>query len=215
MERTNIAVLDLGADHLKPSEIKALTNKLIVELINTEKFAVIEREQMHNILKEQGFQQTGCTSDACVVEVGQLLGVDKIVAGSIGEVAGIYLVSLRIVDVKTGKIIRTISEEIEGGLRDVVKRGIKNAAFRIANISIPGVHTKATRRRKVFKNLNVGCGAFSNLQIGTEVVIRMKSKAIVKGTITKNNKCFFLIDKGNEVISDIYKTYIADMVVYY
>ena len=41
---------------------------------------------MEDILKEQGFQQTGCTSDECVVEVGKIIGVQQMVGGSISKV---------------------------------------------------------------------------------------------------------------------------------
>ena len=38
---------------------------------------------MEQILVEQGFQQSGCTTNECMVEVGKLIGVEKIVSGSI------------------------------------------------------------------------------------------------------------------------------------
>ena len=38
---------------------------------------VIEREMMEEIIKEQGFQQSGCSTDECMVEVGKLIGVEN------------------------------------------------------------------------------------------------------------------------------------------
>ncbi|NIV04449.1 hypothetical protein GWN26_14740 [Candidatus Saccharibacteria bacterium] len=40
---------------------------MLDELFNTGKFRVLERAKMKEILKEQGFQQTGCVSTAWVV----------------------------------------------------------------------------------------------------------------------------------------------------
>jgi len=34
---------------------------------------------MEQILVEQGFQQSGCTTNECMVEVGKLIGVENIV----------------------------------------------------------------------------------------------------------------------------------------
>ncbi len=132
----NVAVLELDADGVTPSEARTLTNKLRSELFKTGRFAVIERNEMDNILQEQGFQSTGCTSQECVIEVGQLLGVRGMVAGSIGKVGSIYLVSLRLIDVAKGNLVKAADEEIEGDLAAVLRTGIGNAARKLADISV-------------------------------------------------------------------------------
>ena len=82
----NIAVLELDGKGISSIEASVMGDKLRSELIATGKFQVIERGQMEEILKEQGFQQTGCTSSECAVQAGQLIGVNKLVAGSVGKV---------------------------------------------------------------------------------------------------------------------------------
>jgi hypothetical protein len=54
------------------------------------------------ILTEQGFQQSGCTSDECAVEVGALLGVQYMVSGSIGRLGETYTIDAKIVSIETG-----------------------------------------------------------------------------------------------------------------
>lgn len=128
----NVAVLDLESDVMSRSECLTLTNKLRSELIRTGLFKVMERNQMESILKEQGFQQTGCTSDACMVEVGQLIGVDQLVAGHLGKVGGVYLVTLRVIDVAHGAILFSADQEVEGDAGELVKSGLKRAAEKLA-----------------------------------------------------------------------------------
>jgi len=70
VKKINIAVLDLEGKGISSIEASVLGDKLRNELILTEKFDVIERGQMQSILKEQGFQQTGCTSSECAIEAG-------------------------------------------------------------------------------------------------------------------------------------------------
>jgi hypothetical protein len=137
----NIAVLDLDADGVTGSEARTLTNKLRGELINTGKFTVIERGEMDNVLKEQGFQSTGCTSQECAVEMGQLLGVERMVAGSIGKVGDIYLISLRMIDVGKGSIFRNIDEEVEGDIAQVLRIGLYNAARKLAGLEADKVYS--------------------------------------------------------------------------
>ena len=71
---------------------------------------------MQQILEEQNFQLTGCTSDECAVEIGQLLSVNTMVAGSIGKVGATFSIVVRIIDVQTGKIDRTIIRGYRGEL---------------------------------------------------------------------------------------------------
>jgi hypothetical protein len=69
--------------------------------------------------------------------MGQLLGATSMIAGSIGKVGPIFLVSLRLIDVGTGKILQNVDVEIEGGIADVLRRGIPRIARKIAGQSVP------------------------------------------------------------------------------
>ncbi|MBF0431942.1 MAG: hypothetical protein HQK83_11720, partial [Fibrobacteria bacterium] len=56
---------------------------------------------------EQKFQVSGCTSNECLIEIGQLLGVTHIITGGIGKVGGIFTLNIRMIDISTGKIVHT------------------------------------------------------------------------------------------------------------
>ena len=103
--QTTIAVIDFDARDISASEVATLTDRFRDELTKTNQYTVIERGKMEEVLREQGFQQSGCSSDECVVEVGQLIGVQQMVGGSIGKVGTIYTLSARIIDVESGTII--------------------------------------------------------------------------------------------------------------
>jgi TolB-like protein len=134
-EKSNIAVIDLIGRGITDYEAQTLSDKLRGELINTGKYVVVERGQMANILKEQGFQRTGaCDDKSCMVEMGQLLGVKYMVAGSIGKIEQTYLISIRMIDVGKGNIVTNVEEEITGSLTDVLKVGIYNAARKLAGL---------------------------------------------------------------------------------
>jgi TolB-like protein len=120
--KTSIAVLPLGSNGISPSEALVLTDELLSVLVQSNVFTVVERGNMESILKEQGFQMSGCTSNECAVEAGKLLGVNKMVTGSVGKLGQIYNINLRLFDVETGEIEQNISQKHEGsieGLLDV------------------------------------------------------------------------------------------------
>ena len=53
--------------------------------VNTGLFTVGERGEMDSILKEQGFQASGCTDIECAVKIGKLLSANKMLVGEIGK----------------------------------------------------------------------------------------------------------------------------------
>jgi len=123
-----VAVLDFIGKGVSAEEASVLTDKLRGELVNSGTVQVIERGAMDEILREQGFQQSGCTSNECIVEVGQLIGVRFMVAGSIGKIEKTFLLSVRLINVATSKIEKNVQREITGTLTDVLKDAIAEVA---------------------------------------------------------------------------------------
>ena len=116
----SIAVLDFEGRGIAAIEAASLTDRLRSYLVQTDAITVVERGAMDQILREQDFQMAGCTSDECAVEIGQLLGVTRMVAGSIGKLGSIYTMDLRVVDVGTGKIIQSIIRDYRGEIEGLL-----------------------------------------------------------------------------------------------
>ena len=126
-----IAVVDFSGNNVSVGDCRALTDRLRSELFNTKYFKVIEREMMDEIIKEQGFQQSGCTTNECMVTVGKLIGVEKIVGGSISQVGNVYSVSARIVSIETGEIENTAVYDHTGNIGELLTKGMKRVAVRL------------------------------------------------------------------------------------
>ena len=102
-----VAVLDLEGRGISQLEAQTLSDRLSTSISKTGVVRLVERNLMEEILTEQGFQQTGCTSDECAVEVGQLLGVQYMVSGAIGKIGDTYTIDAKLVSVETGVVKRT------------------------------------------------------------------------------------------------------------
>ena len=126
-----IAVIEFEGNGISQTEAKSLTNRLRNELVSLDEYTVIERGKMEEILKEQAFQQTGCTSDECAVEVGKLLSVQQIVVGSIDKVGSVFSVSARIVDVESAEILRTATYDHKGEIDDLLIVGMKEVGIEL------------------------------------------------------------------------------------
>ena len=127
-----IAVIDFEANGISDGEARALTDRIRNELFRFKNFQVMERSFMEEILEEQGFQLSGCTSDECVVEVGRLIGVEQMLGGSISKIGNVFTVSARIVSVETGKILKVSSYDYKGDIGGLLTQGMHEAAAQLA-----------------------------------------------------------------------------------
>ncbi len=126
-----IAVLDFEGLAILEMETRALTNRLRGNLVKTGEYQVIERGKMDEILEEQGFQLSGCTSEGCIVEAGQLLGVEMMLAGSFSLVGATYSVEMRLIDIETGTITKSANFDMRGEIDDFLTEGMISAVNKL------------------------------------------------------------------------------------
>lgn len=102
---TMIAVFDLETvDKVDKGISRPLSESIRREIFKSGRWELIDRGNMDKILGEQKYQLSGCISGQCIVEAGQLLGVGKIVAGSVSLIGKTYYLSLSLINAETGKI---------------------------------------------------------------------------------------------------------------
>ena len=108
------AVLDFEGSGITTQEAQVLTQRLGSELVQTEALIMVERNQMSEIMEEQGFQQSGCTTAECAAEIGALLGVQKMITGSFGKIGNSYTIEARMFTVESGETEKTVSKTYKG-----------------------------------------------------------------------------------------------------
>ena len=112
--KQTVAILDFEGRGINQMEAATLTDRLMSEMVATNAVIMVERNQMNEILQEQGLQQSGCTSSECAAEVGALLGVQNMVSGSFGKLGNTYTVDAKMFSVETGATIRSSSKTHKG-----------------------------------------------------------------------------------------------------
>lgn len=148
---TNISVMDLNTTSgLTGPELVLLTDKLLNGLVRAG-YNVVERSKRDEILREQGFQQSGaCTESSCLVEAGQLLGVHKIIGGTVGRFGTVYVVELRMIDVRTGKIGAVHSKSYPGDITALLG-GMEEAVNGLSTGAAPAPPRTDPRRPRIPK----------------------------------------------------------------
>ena len=112
-QNSSIAVLPFTAVEVSENEAKVLTTLFETALVKTGSYNVIERNQLDDILKAQAFSLSGCTDDACAIEVGKLVSAEMIVLGEISRVGTRYIATAKIIDVSLGKNVNADSVTAE------------------------------------------------------------------------------------------------------
>lgn len=130
-DKMRIAIMDLGASAVSPETAKMVSDLLRTELFNTGLFTVIERAEMEKILKEQGFQQSGCTENECAVQFGKMLSARKVLVGTVGKLGDSYIINARIVDVEKG--VMEFAENTKVQSESDLDIGCKTFAIKLAN----------------------------------------------------------------------------------
>jgi TolB-like protein len=115
-ERLNIAVAEFEARNVSQMDAVSISDFLRTELVKSEVFNVIDRNNMQRILVEQRFQQTGCTTQECAVKMGQVLNVQRIIIGTLLKFGAKWYVNADMIDVESAKIIS--SEKVEANAQE-------------------------------------------------------------------------------------------------
>lgn len=138
-----VAVMDFEGRGVSADEALTLADRFRAELSSCDGFRQVERSQMEAILREQGFQQSGCVSTECAVQTGRLLGVERMVSGSVSKIGETWTLHARVIDVGTAEILRTAIVDQRGAVDDVLTRGMGQLAARLAGTCKAAVATVA------------------------------------------------------------------------
>jgi curli biogenesis system outer membrane secretion channel CsgG len=117
--KKRVAVMDFeGIDKLEGKADLRLADLLLTSLVKSGRFDVIERSQIQQVLMEQDLGLTGAMDESTAAEVGQLLGAEWVVLGTItsatqqnidkfGYILAVIevAVDVRAVDATTGEIM--------------------------------------------------------------------------------------------------------------
>jgi TolB-like protein len=125
------AVMDFEARGLAMEQAATLSDRFRAELAGCKQVRQVERSRMDEILREQGFQQSGCTSTECAVQTGRLLGVEKMISGSVSRIGETWTVQARVIDVGTSEILKTAILDERGAIDELLTPGMAKLAEKL------------------------------------------------------------------------------------
>jgi len=136
-ERMGVAVLPFENKGASRDLGEIILDKMITVLWNQDRFKVMERAALNQVLAEQSLGQTGVIDAATAAEIGKGIGVDAIVIGSVAaSPSGALSIDTRVVDTESAAII--VAQDAYTGSSDAqsVKNAVENLARKITE-SLP------------------------------------------------------------------------------
>ena len=106
------------------------------EVVNSDAFKIVEREQLQKILQEHTIVQIGIVDTTQAQKLGKMLGADAIITGSVMKIGQKLRIDARVIEVKTGIIVsaesRLCNEELSEISRNVsdITRGLAEKFYK-------------------------------------------------------------------------------------
>ena len=105
---SKIAVINISSNNRDTSAL--VVDELEYHLVSAKKFTIVDRRTLDTIRAEQNFQMSGDVSDASAVSIGQMIGANIVITGSITGTGTNQRLSIKALDVKTAQIVTMVRE---------------------------------------------------------------------------------------------------------
>jgi curli biogenesis system outer membrane secretion channel CsgG len=197
-ERMGVAVLPFENKGASRDLGEIILDKMITVLWNQERFKVMERAALNQVLAEQSLGQSGMLDATTAAEIGKGIGVDAIVIGSVAAApSGALSIDTRVIDTESAAII--VAHDAYTGSSDAqsVKNAVENLARKITE-SLPLVDGYVIRIDGT--ELIIDVGRNGGMKKGMKCVI-YKEGAPIKHPITGE-----ILGKETDVIGEVLVT---------
>lgn len=203
-ERLSIAVLPFASKGIgrELGQIDLL-DKVITELVNLNRFKVIERAQLEKILAEQQLGMSGVLDASTAAQIGKGIGVDAVMIGSITQGGNSVTIDARLIDTETATIISAKDAFVTGISLQSLSQMISELAgkfrddFPLANGYVIGIDGN---------RLTLDLGLSNGLKKGRKCIIYREGAPIVHPVSGK--VIGRMIDELCEVqVTDVFESY--------
>ncbi len=140
-----VAVTNLVPYNVSSQEAFIVTERLIHELSESGKVKLIERRFIDKVIEEQKIQLSGCTTDECLIKIGELANAHKIIAGVISQFGSTYSLQVRLIDVETGIVDESATYDTKNGIENLILMGTKIITNRLLGIGQEGLSLEVTK----------------------------------------------------------------------
>jgi TolB-like protein len=159
------------------TEVDTLTTLLENAIRRTQRFDVVDRGALEDLMREHQFQMSDWSSDRKSVQMGRVLNANYIVRGMVSKLGSSLFVTGRVLDVNTAKILddaemQTTMNEAYNKMRNFVKELTDEVKTEIVQRQEARTERAAEQKqvKDAWKNKWVYLGGFLGAGIGNQHV---------------------------------------------
>jgi TolB-like protein len=108
-QNTSVAVLSVSSHDTDLAVF--VVDEIEFQLVDSKRFDMVDRKTLDSVRSEQNFQMSGEVSDSSAVSIGNMLGANIVITGSITGSGKMQRLTVKALDVKTAKIVSMAREQ--------------------------------------------------------------------------------------------------------
>ncbi len=173
IEKPVVAVFPFNSTGVNQTTANLTSDFLRRELIKLGRMTIVERDQMETILKAQGENLDECTEEGCAIRMGEMLDMEMIVVGEVVKSFSRFVVSARLIDLTTRKIVLGGSITRDNIKEEQVTDDMPELAWQLVGNLKLNAHIARINGNQIY--MNVGTGL---VKTGQRLIIKRKGEAI-------------------------------------
>jgi len=135
IKQQTVAILNFEGIGINNVEKNLFIEKFVSEIGNNDSLIIIPSEIIETILNDKGIYESVCASFECGLEIGQILGVDYIINGSLIKVDDLNSFQGIVIDVKNESKIKSIDYNQPGEMELMNTQGIKMLIEELSDVN--------------------------------------------------------------------------------
>lgn len=203
--KKTIAVVDFTDLQGNVTELgRFLAEEFSVALAGTSKgFEVVDRTHLKSILVEHKLSSTGIIDPQTARKLGQIIGVDALITGTITPFGDSIRISVKVLDTATAKVVSASTANIAKtkAIEELLARGIESAqSFSPQGTPTPYVPSTSSQQSKKIGSMIVTVKRILVSKGQVKVVLdflNQSDKELKLGTLTRDNAPNLTDEKGN------------------
>jgi hypothetical protein len=146
-----IAIMDFEGIGIGIDEVRALTQRLASEIISLDVYQMLERSKIKNIIKEQNLDFSECVGNDCAIEMGKLVGADRMIVGTVSKIGDTYSIDSRMIEVESGEAVISAEFSTQNSIDDVITHGMESISYQLCDMAVPA-HDKFHFKEYLYDN---------------------------------------------------------------
>jgi len=102
--KVNLAIAAVTPKGVSAADASIVQDFLYTEFHKIKTVNLVDRQNMETILTEQNFQQTGCTTVDCIITMGKILNVQKMIVSRVYKKGTVHMLAIKVINIETGKV---------------------------------------------------------------------------------------------------------------